>query len=192
MRSYGISASPRPSRGSNFAPRRRIAVAQGAAPAGSALCRAQSQQQRAEPPLAARGVSRDRRASCAARADHRAHRRPGRGRVARAGGGGSARLALGQQLHRPDRIDQPPTIVLVGGGHFTSFLPYPAALTPLQVRFVWHELPCYHCFWLCTQPQAAGASYPCLAAVSLAQVRDAAEELLALRSDKAGTMIELR
>jgi len=85
-----------------------------------------------------------------------------------------------------------PTIVLVGGGHFTSFLPYPAALTPLQVRFVWHELPCYHCFWLCTQPHAAGASYPCLAAVSLAQVRDAAEELLALRSDKAGTMIELR
>ena len=85
-----------------------------------------------------------------------------------------------------------PTIVIVGGGHFTSFVPYPEALTPPQVRFVWHELPCYHCFWLCTQPHAAGASYPCLDAVSVAQVRDAADELLVLGSEKAGTMIELR
>jgi ADP-heptose:LPS heptosyltransferase len=85
-----------------------------------------------------------------------------------------------------------PTIVIVGGGHFTSFVPYPAALTPPQVRFVWQELPCYHCFWLCTQPHAAGASYPCLDAVSVAQAREAADELLALRPDKAGTMIELR
>jgi len=85
-----------------------------------------------------------------------------------------------------------PTIVIVGGGHFTSFVPYPALLTPPQVRFVWRELPCYHCFWLCTQPHAAGASYPCLAAIPVAQVREAADELLALSSDKAGTMIELR
>src|SRR5206468_12479008 len=85
-----------------------------------------------------------------------------------------------------------PTIVIVGGGQFTSFVPYPAALTPPQVRFVWHELPCYHCFWNCTQPYAAGGSYRCLEAMSVAQVRDAADELLALSSDKAPTMIELR
>jgi ADP-heptose:LPS heptosyltransferase len=85
-----------------------------------------------------------------------------------------------------------PTIVIVGGGHFTSFVPYPAELTPPQVRFVWHEMACYHCFWLCTQPHAAGASYPCLDAVSVAQVRDAADELLAQRSENAGAMIEMR
>ena len=85
-----------------------------------------------------------------------------------------------------------PTIVVVGGGQFTSFVPYPAALTPAQVRFVWHEMPCYHCFWACTQPHAAGASFPCVASVSVAQVRAAADELLALRADQARTMIELR
>jgi ADP-heptose:LPS heptosyltransferase len=80
-----------------------------------------------------------------------------------------------------------PTIVIVGGGHFTSFVPYPDALTPPQVRFVWRELPCYHCFWNCTQPHEAGASYPCLTAVSVAQVRDAAEELLGLRLPASGS-----
>jgi ADP-heptose:LPS heptosyltransferase len=85
-----------------------------------------------------------------------------------------------------------PTIVIVGGGHFTSFVPYPADLTPPQVRFVWREMACYHCFWGCTQPHRAGASYPCLEAVSVAQIRDAADELLALRPDKAGAMNELR
>lgn len=80
-----------------------------------------------------------------------------------------------------------PTIVIVGGGHFTSFVPYPAALTPPQVRFVWRELPCYHCFWTCTQPHEAGASYPCLEAVSVARVRDAAEELLNLRLSASGS-----
>jgi ADP-heptose:LPS heptosyltransferase len=85
-----------------------------------------------------------------------------------------------------------PTIVIVGGGHFSSFVPYPAALTPPQVRFVWHEMACYHCFWNCTQPHAAGASYPCLAAISVVQVRAAADELLALRADPVGAMIEAR
>lgn len=85
-----------------------------------------------------------------------------------------------------------PTVVIIGGGHFTSFVPYPAALTPPQVRFVWRELPCYHCFWRCTQPHAAGASYPCLEAISVRQVCDAAEELLAVRSDNTATTIEYR
>jgi len=85
-----------------------------------------------------------------------------------------------------------PAVVIIGGGHFTSFVPYPAALTPPQVRFVWHELPCYHCFWLCTQPHTEGASYRCLEAIPVTQVRDAAEELLAVRSDKRETTIEFR
>jgi ADP-heptose:LPS heptosyltransferase len=75
-----------------------------------------------------------------------------------------------------------PTVVILGGGHFTSFVPYPAALAPRMVRFLWREMPCYHCFWRCTQPRAAGASYPCLQAVTVAQVCDAIDVLLARRS----------
>jgi ADP-heptose:LPS heptosyltransferase len=80
-----------------------------------------------------------------------------------------------------------PTIVLVGGGHFTSFVPYPAELTGKRVRFVWRELACYHCFWLCTQPHRAGDSYPCLQTVTVARVCDAADELLAARPPERGS-----
>jgi ADP-heptose:LPS heptosyltransferase len=71
-----------------------------------------------------------------------------------------------------------PTVVIVGGGHFTSFVPYPPEITPRRVRFVWHELACYHCFWACTQPHNPGESFPCLYAVELPAVQEAAEQLL--------------
>ena len=74
-----------------------------------------------------------------------------------------------------------PTIVAVGGGSFGCFMPFPAELTPPQVRFLWRELPCYGCFWNCTQPHPAGESFPCLDAVSVAEVRTAADQLLAAR-----------
>jgi ADP-heptose:LPS heptosyltransferase len=74
-----------------------------------------------------------------------------------------------------------PTIVLVGGGHFTSFVPYPAPLTPSRVRFLWRELACYHCFWNCTEPHKPGNSFPCLEAISFERVADTAEEMLAAR-----------
>jgi ADP-heptose:LPS heptosyltransferase len=73
-----------------------------------------------------------------------------------------------------------PTVVIVGGGHFRSFVPYPPELTPPRTRFVWHELPCYHCFWICTQPHERGGSFPCMAAVPLDAVRDSVDELLRL------------
>ncbi|MDP6447479.1 MAG: hypothetical protein QF805_27025, partial [Pirellulaceae bacterium] len=40
-------------------------------------------------------------------------------------------------------------VVIVGGGHFGGFVPYPAEVAPPNARFVFHEMPCYHCFWRC-------------------------------------------
>ena len=42
-----------------------------------------------------------------------------------------------------------PTVVILGGGHFGSFFPYPENLIPNHVRFVYENMPCYHCFWRC-------------------------------------------
>lgn len=73
-----------------------------------------------------------------------------------------------------------PTVVIVGGGHFTSFVPYPAAVTPPRTRFVYRELACFHCFWNCTEPHEKGRSFPCLDAVGEAEVLASIDELLAL------------
>ncbi|HYC14615.1 MAG TPA: glycosyltransferase family 9 protein, partial [Stellaceae bacterium] len=72
-----------------------------------------------------------------------------------------------------------PSVVILGGGHFTSFVPYPPDLTPPHARFVWRELPCYHCFWACTQPYERGESFPCMAAVSFDDVHAAVEAVMA-------------
>jgi ADP-heptose:LPS heptosyltransferase len=63
-----------------------------------------------------------------------------------------------------------PAVLIVGGGHYTSFMPYPPPLTPPRVRFVYHEMPCYYCLWKCTQPHEAGASFPCVETVTVDEV----------------------
>jgi ADP-heptose:LPS heptosyltransferase len=63
-----------------------------------------------------------------------------------------------------------PTVVVVGGGHFGCFVPYPAKLTPPGARFVWHKMPCYHCFWRCHLRRDDSESFPCVAGVTDEQV----------------------
>ncbi len=82
---------------------------------------------------------------------------------------GPAHLAIGLGV---------PTVVIVGGGHFTSFVPYPPAVTPDKVRFVYRELACYHCFWNCTQPHRPGSSFPCIDAVEPGAVLAAVDTVL--------------
>lgn len=84
---------------------------------------------------------------------------------------GPAHLALGLGA---------PTIVLLGGGHFGSFVPYPEGLAPANARFLWVTMPCYHCFWTCIQPHQPGSSFPCVAAIPAAEVRSHALDLLGL------------
>ena len=71
-----------------------------------------------------------------------------------------------------------PTVAVIGGGHFGSFVPYPEQATPDNVRFVYERMDCYHCFWRCHKREDPKASFPCVAAVTQDQVQQACLELL--------------
>lgn len=58
-----------------------------------------------------------------------------------------------------------PTLVVVGGGHFGSFVPYPAEVSPPNARFVFEEIECYHCFWRCDKRPTKHDVFPCIAKV---------------------------
>jgi ADP-heptose:LPS heptosyltransferase len=83
---------------------------------------------------------------------------------------GPAHLAIG--LGRP-------TVVIVGGGHFGSFVPYPDGVAPPTARFVYKEMTCYHCFWRCWKRASGRDVFPCVEAVEQDQVTAALDELLA-------------
>lgn len=74
-----------------------------------------------------------------------------------------------------------PTLTLVGGGHFGSFVPYPDAVRPANARFLHVEMECYHCFWSCPKRADDRQSYPCVAAISQYDVRAVLKELLEVR-----------
>jgi ADP-heptose:LPS heptosyltransferase len=71
-----------------------------------------------------------------------------------------------------------PTVVVVGGGHFGSFVPYPKEATPPNARFVYHEMPCYHCFWRCDKRATKEDVFPCIQAVPEEEVWRALSDLL--------------
>ena len=73
-----------------------------------------------------------------------------------------------------------PTVVIVGGGHFGCFVPYPESARPESARFVFERMECYHCFWRCHKRDDPMASFPCVAAVTIDKVTAACAELLAL------------
>jgi ADP-heptose:LPS heptosyltransferase len=66
-----------------------------------------------------------------------------------------------------------PTVVIIGGGHFGSFVPYPDEATPDNVRFVYEKMDCYHCFWRCHKRDDKFQSFPCVASVKPETVKDA-------------------
>jgi ADP-heptose:LPS heptosyltransferase len=59
-----------------------------------------------------------------------------------------------------------PTVVVVGGGHFGCFFPYPEDVAPTNARFVYEEMECYHCFWRCPKRADRNDAFPCIAAIS--------------------------
>jgi len=71
-----------------------------------------------------------------------------------------------------------PTVVIVGGGHFGCFVPYPDGVAPATARFVHHPMDCYHCFWRCHLRENKTDTFPCVTAVGEQQVWDALEDLL--------------
>ena len=74
------------------------------------------------------------------------------------------------------------TVVIVGGGHFGCFFPYPSDFCLRHTRFLYERMECYHCFWRCHKRTDLKASFPCIEAVSINTVRAACRELLALDS----------
>jgi ADP-heptose:LPS heptosyltransferase len=77
-----------------------------------------------------------------------------------------------------------PTVVVVGGGHFGSFVPYPREASPANARFVYHEMPCYHCFWRCDKRPTKEDVFPCIEAVGADEVWKELKGLLE-RADSA-------
>ena len=71
-----------------------------------------------------------------------------------------------------------PTVVIVGGGHFGCFVPYPEKARPEQARFVYHRMDCYHCFWNCPKRANKFQVFPCVAAVGIDQVWGEVENLI--------------
>ena len=71
-----------------------------------------------------------------------------------------------------------PSVVVVGGGHFGCFVPYPEAVRPDHARFVYHKMDCYHCFWNCPKRGSKFEVFPCVEAVGLEQVLAEVENLL--------------
>lgn len=72
-----------------------------------------------------------------------------------------------------------PTVVVIGGGHYGSFVPYPDSVRPAAARFVAHAMDCYHCFWRCPKRATKYESFPCVVAVSEDDVWAALEDVLA-------------
>ena len=71
-----------------------------------------------------------------------------------------------------------PTVVIVGGGHFGSFVPYPKEITPPTARFVYKKMECYHCFWRCHLRASKHQIFPCVGGIGEERVWDACEALL--------------
>jgi ADP-heptose:LPS heptosyltransferase len=71
-----------------------------------------------------------------------------------------------------------PTVVIVGGGHFGSFVPYPEEICPPYVKFAFMEMPCYHCFWHCIKRESKHEAFPCVSDVSVDTVWRYTKELL--------------
>jgi hypothetical protein len=82
-----------------------------------------------------------------------------------------------------------PTVVIIGGGHFTSFVPYPSEVTPRDTRFVYQEMECYHCFWRCHKRSDELQTFPCISAINKDQVWIACEDLLGPSLEKKPSVL---
>lgn len=72
-----------------------------------------------------------------------------------------------------------PTVLLAGGGHFGSFVPYPKQIRPKGAVFLNQEMACYHCLWVCPKRASRADAFPCVAAISPDRVWQAVAQLTA-------------
>lgn len=74
-----------------------------------------------------------------------------------------------------------PTVLLAGGGHYGSFVPYPPEIAPPGSVFLNHDMDCYHCLWVCPKRESRADAFPCVAEISPDRVWDAVAQLTASR-----------
>ncbi|WP_409768052.1 glycosyltransferase family 9 protein [Ferrovibrio sp.] len=61
-------------------------------------------------------------------------------------------------------------IVVLGGGHFGEFFPYPGQQAWAHVAALWHRRDCYHCSWDCPYISESTRTYPCITDVTVADM----------------------
>ncbi len=72
---------------------------------------------------------------------------------------------------------QTPSVCIVGGGHFSRFVPYPADIV-YSPFCVFNKMECYYCNWNCIYTTVKGEAFPCIQSVSTEQVWQAVKPLL--------------
>jgi ADP-heptose:LPS heptosyltransferase len=77
-----------------------------------------------------------------------------------------------------------PTVVIIGGGHFKSFVPYPDKVMPRDTRFVYQKMDCYHCFWRCHKRSDQLQTFPCISSINKDKVWHACKDLLGPSAEK--------
>ena len=80
-----------------------------------------------------------------------------------------------------------PTVLLAGGGHFGSFVPYPAQISPPRAVFLNREMECYHCLWVCPKRASRADAFPCVADIGVEQAWEAVRGIVGAPADKAPT-----
>jgi ADP-heptose:LPS heptosyltransferase len=70
------------------------------------------------------------------------------------------------------------TVLLAGGGHFGSFVPYPDPIRPPRAAFLSVAMECYHCLWRCPKRASPNDAFPCVAAIAVDEVWGAVRNLV--------------
>ena len=70
-----------------------------------------------------------------------------------------------------------PTVCLASAAYVGEIVPYDAAITPVNVRFLYHSMECEGCLGDCIHP-AQDSMFPCVAGLDAEQVRVTVREIM--------------
>jgi len=73
-----------------------------------------------------------------------------------------------------------PSVCILGGGHYGRFMPYKVDegdhIAPVSV---YKHMNCFNCNWKCNQPHDKRKAKPCISSITLEQVMEAIEQIVA-------------
>ncbi len=74
-----------------------------------------------------------------------------------------------------------PTLMICGGGHDITFVPFPDEIRPQTAHFINYPMECYHCLWRCPLRAGPKDSFPCVANITQDAVWEEFEKLVPVR-----------